>query len=273
MENYTLTYDDGVKGFPSFYTFYPDWMIGMNNYFYTFKGGNIYRHNTSEVRNNYYGVDYASILTGVFNDEPLQNKIFKTIALESDDSWTVSANSDQHTGNFIDADDFILKEGGYFGYLRAENSEPASIAQYPLRSANGIGSNVSVNTLSPNAVVVNFSINPFISTGSILSIGDLLYTKNAFTNEVLLIGEVTGKVEDIQNNDNYLVVDTTITDSGGTPIGNTPPLTPIYYFFIKNGTAESHGILGHYNVFTLKNDNTKAVELFAVESEVMKSFP
>lgn len=273
MENYTLTYDDGVKGFPSFYTFYPDWMIGMNNYFYTFKGGNIYRHNTNEIRNNYYGVDYASILTGVFNDEPLQNKIFKTIALESDDSWTVSANSDQQTGNFIDADDFILKEGGYFGYLRAENSEPASITQYPLRSANGIGNNVRVNTLSPNAVVVNFSINPFISTGSILSIGDLLYIKNAFTNEALLIGEVTGKVEDIQNGDNYLVVDTTIIGSEGKPIGQIPPLTPAYYFFIKNGTAESHGILGHYNVFTLTNNSTKAVELFAVESEVMKSFP
>jgi len=63
---YTLTYDDGVKGFPSFYTFFPDWMIGMNNYFYTFKEGNLYRHNTNERRNNYYGIDYASIMTLYF---------------------------------------------------------------------------------------------------------------------------------------------------------------------------------------------------------------
>jgi len=35
MPQYTLTYDEGVQGWPSFYTFYPDWMIGMNNYFYT----------------------------------------------------------------------------------------------------------------------------------------------------------------------------------------------------------------------------------------------
>ena len=31
--NYTLSYDSGVKGFPSFYSYNPDWMIGMNNYF------------------------------------------------------------------------------------------------------------------------------------------------------------------------------------------------------------------------------------------------
>jgi hypothetical protein len=275
MENYTLTYDDGVKGFPSFYTYYPDWMIGMNNYFYTFKEGELYRHNTNETRNNYYGTDYASIMTSVFNDEPLTNKIFKTLVLESDDSWDTKVNSDQQLGNFIGADDYIIKEGGYFGYLRAANSNPASSAQYPLRSANGIGSNVSADITNPAAVQINFSTTPFVNIGTILSIGDLIYTKVGTL--VTLIGEVTNRVEDIQNGDNYLVVDTTITnppnDPLGIPIGNLPPTSPVYYFFIKNGTAESHGILGHYAVFTLTNNNTSAIELFAVESEVMKSFP
>ena len=59
---YTLSYDNGIKGFPSFYSYFPDWMIGMNNYFYTFNKGNLYRHNVNEVRNNYYGVQYSSTL-------------------------------------------------------------------------------------------------------------------------------------------------------------------------------------------------------------------
>lgn len=270
---YTLTYDDGVKGFPSFYTYYPDWIQGMNNYLYTFKGGNIYRHNTNETRNNYYGEDFSSILTSVFNDQPLENKLFKTLELESDASWSATADSDQQIGNFINKDEFKLKEGNYFGYLRAQNSEPASAAQYPLRSANGIGNNTTVNTLSPNNVIINFSTDPYINIGTILSIGDYLYIKSGFTNQVTLIGEVKDKVLDLQNGTNYLIVDTTITDSAGTLIGNLPPTSPNYYFFIKNGTAESHGILGHYAVFTLTNNNTGAVELFAVGSEVMKSFP
>ena len=52
--DYTISYDPGVQGFPSFYSYAPDWMIGMNSYFYTFKGGNVFRHNTNETRNQYY---------------------------------------------------------------------------------------------------------------------------------------------------------------------------------------------------------------------------
>ena len=37
--NYTLTYSESSKGFPSFYSFVPDYMIGMNRFFYSFKGG------------------------------------------------------------------------------------------------------------------------------------------------------------------------------------------------------------------------------------------
>ena len=50
MPLYTLTYDEGVSGWPSFYTFYPDWMIGMNNYFYTYYQGDLWRHNITHFR-------------------------------------------------------------------------------------------------------------------------------------------------------------------------------------------------------------------------------
>jgi hypothetical protein len=59
MAAYTLTYSEGVEGWASFYSFLPDWMIGMNNYFYTFKGGNLYRHNVNNTRNNFYGVPFS----------------------------------------------------------------------------------------------------------------------------------------------------------------------------------------------------------------------
>ena len=67
MPNYTLTYDEDVQGFPSFYTYNPDWMIGMNNYFYTFNGGNLYRHNVNEERNTFYGEFQPSEMQSVFN--------------------------------------------------------------------------------------------------------------------------------------------------------------------------------------------------------------
>ena len=52
--NYTLTFSESSKGWPSFYSFYPDFMIGMNSFFYSFKGGNVWRHNTGANRNTYY---------------------------------------------------------------------------------------------------------------------------------------------------------------------------------------------------------------------------
>ena len=54
MENYTVTYSESVKGWPSFYSYFPDFILGMNQYLYTFKGGNLYRHNNNERLNNYY---------------------------------------------------------------------------------------------------------------------------------------------------------------------------------------------------------------------------
>jgi hypothetical protein len=52
LANYTLTYSESSKGWPSFYSYHPEWIQGMNQYLYTFKGGNLYRHNVNDTRNN-----------------------------------------------------------------------------------------------------------------------------------------------------------------------------------------------------------------------------
>ena len=90
MPNSTLTYSESAQGWVSFYSFYPDWMIGMNNYFYTFKGGDLYRHNVNESRNTFYGVFTPSLMMSVFNDAPLENKLFKTLNLVGDDAWSAT---------------------------------------------------------------------------------------------------------------------------------------------------------------------------------------
>lgn len=268
--NYTLTYSESSKGFPSFYSYYPDMMIGMNNYLYSFKGGNLYRHNTNEERNTYYGSFTSSQMTSVFNDTPLENKIFKTISLDSDSAWTGTFTSDQQKGGNIDADWFVKKEGGWFAFIRDTGLIPASASEYPLRSLNGIASSQSVDSSDPTAVEINFNIN--ISIGSILSVGDTFYFISPapvppLTNATPTIcGVVTSINIDLPEGTNQIVVNTTPT--GGIPLTQTD-----YFLFIKNQVAESHGVLGHYCEFTLTNDDTTATELFAVETEVMKSFP
>jgi hypothetical protein len=268
MPNYTLTYSPSAEGWPSFYSYNPDWMIGMNNYFYTFKGGNLYRHNVNATRNRFYGVNYPSTIQSVFNESPLINKLFKTINIEGDDTWDVDLYTDIQTDGFILANYFEKKEQAYFAFIRNSGTVPASQAEYPLRSVNGIGRSATIVSTVPSAVLVNYSISPLISIGSIISIGDYLYYSLPPTYSTpILFGEVTGINVDLRNGVNQLVVDTTII-GGGIPLIQDP-----YTMYIKNSIAESHGLLGHYCVFTLTNDNTNKIELFTLESEVMKSYP
>ena len=265
MANYTLTYDDGVQGWVSFYSYEPDWMIGMNNYFYTFKGGNLWRHNVNETRNNFYGVQYTSKITSVINQSPLENKLFKTLNIEGDDSWDATLQTDIQTTGFINKEWFEKKEGSYFAFVRNSGSTPADPDEYPLRSLNGIGRSITISGPT-NATVVDFSINPLVSIGSILSVGDTLYFSLPPDYDTpTLFGEVTEINVNLRGGINNIVVDAT---SGTVPGINDP-----YLLYIKNSVAESHGVLGHYCVFDIENDNTSPIELFAIESEVMKSYP
>ena len=82
-----------------------------------------------------------------------------------------------------------------------------------------------------------------------------------------MAGQITTINVDIPAGVNQILIDTSIT--GASTITIQDP----YILYIKSSVAESHGLLGHYCIFTLINESSKATELFAVESEVMKSFP
>jgi len=265
MSNYTLTYSEEAKGFPSFYSYNPDWMIGMNNYFYTFYRGNLYRHNVNEVRNNFYGTQYTSTLKSVFNDVPLENKLFKTLAFEGDNKWESYLITDIQDSGYIDRDWLEKKEQTWYGFVRNTGETPALQSEYALRSLDGIGRS-SIVTISTGIAQIDFPLT--IGIGNILSVGDMLYfSTGTSTISPLLAGQVTDVIVNIRGGINRIIIDTTI--AGSTPIvGQTS-----YFLFIKNSIAESQGVLGHYCVFDIENNSTTKVELFSVESEVMKSFP
>ena len=267
MANYTLSYSNMVKGWVSFYSFIPEWMIGMNNYFYTFKGGDLYRHNVNENRNTFYspwfvkigdaaGAYTPSTLQSVFNTAPLENKLFKTINLEGDAKWGVTLETDLQYSGFIDANWFEKKEASFFAFVRNN-----SIGELALRSVNGIGRSNQVT----GGNVVKFAIG--ISIGSIISIGDLLYYSLPPYTTPVLAGKVTAISVDLANGINQLTINTTIP--GTTPI----PIQDAFFLYIKNSVAESHGVLGHYCTFNIENSSIDKVELFVVQTEVMKSFP
>jgi hypothetical protein len=256
-----------VGGWVSFYSYYPDWMIGMNNYFYTFKGGDLYRHNVNANRNTFYSPWWVKVgtpnnaytpstLQSVFNTAPLENKLFKTINLQGDAKWSVTLETDLQFSGFIEANWFEKKEAAFFAFVRNN-----TIGEFALRSVNGIGRSQSV----VGGNVINFAVP--ISIGSIISIGDYLYFSLPPYTTPVLAGRVTAITIDLINSVNQLTIDTSI--AGTTPI----PIQDAFFLYVKNSVAESHGVLGHYCTFNIENTSTSKVELFAVQSEVMKSFP
>lgn len=267
MADHTLTFSDMAKGWVSFYSYFPDYMIGMNNFFYSFKGGNIYRHNTNENRNTFYSPWFVSTgnpegaftpttLESVFNTAPLENKLFKTIDLEGDAKWAAELTTDLQFSGFIEASFFEKKEASFFAFIRNN-----SIGELALRSVNGIGQSNVVT----GGNVINFA--PTVSIGNIISIGDLLYFALPPYIIPVLAGRVTAINVNLQSGLNQLTIDTTIPAT--TPI----PIQDAFFLYIKNSVAESHGVLGHYCTFNIQNTSNSKIELFAVQSEVMKSYP
>lgn len=260
MSNYTLAYDEGVQGFPSFYSYQPEWMIGMNNYFYTFKGGNLYRHNVNESRNTFYNTTHNSTIQSVFNDQPLENKLFKTINLEGDNAWALtSISTDMDNTGYIDVSWFEEKEGSFFAYIRNNSSTPPNASK--LRSLNGIGRSEEVN----GGTQIKFNLN--VNLDTIMSVGDLLYFSNppGFS-QSFYAGKISSINKDVLNGVNNIVI---TTDSSSIPITDQTS----FFFYVKNSVAESQGVLGHYGVFNLQSGTTQKINLFAVESEVLKSYP
>ena len=263
---YTLTYSPAVEGWPSFYSYNPDYILGMNNYLYTFKGGNLYRHNVNNARNTFYEdwwqrqeLGYLAFtstqLQSVINTSPLENKLFKTMNLEGDDAWSMQLETDLQYSGYIDYNFFEKKEASYFAFIRNNSN-----GQLALRSVNGIGDSIKK---SGNPPIVEFSINPLVAIGGIVSIGDYVYF-NDYSNWA---GIVQNIIVNYPAGINQLVID-------NSPPGTVPiPGNVNYFFYVKNSVAESHGVLGHYCTFTMQNYSSSKIELFTVESEVMKSFP
>lgn len=264
MANYTLTYSENSKGFPSFYSYFPDYMIGMNNYLYSFKNGQLYRHNTNAIRNSYYGTTYNSTIKTVINEAPLDNKLFKTLNLESTDAWSAEILTDVAAqDSTINSTSFEKKEGNYFAYVRTNGVDATGTtlteSDYKSRTIGGLGNNEGF-VLSGGVLTVRF---PQSTWDGMVSIGDFLYTVSTGQTTANFVFQITNIVFD--NAANQVKV---LGTGGSVTVGN-------FCLYAKNSVAESLGVMGHYAeiTLTLPSTVTTSSELFAIESELMKSYP
>jgi hypothetical protein len=125
LTGYTLSYDEQAKAYTSFYSFQPECIIGYENVLATFKNGNLYIHDTA-TSNNFYGVQYSSSITLVFNKQNVLKKTFDYLTLDANGYWTSAAMGDINTSlgqssNLV-ASDYEIHEGMYHGALQRDSN-------------------------------------------------------------------------------------------------------------------------------------------------------
>jgi len=248
MANYTLTYSPLLDGWTSFHSYFPEWMEHMNSFMYTFKNGEMWKHNSNATRNSWYGTTYPSSVSVIFNDSPNEPKMFKTLSYDSDHKWNATVITDLNAGS-MDKSYFEEKEGFYFTYIRRNTGT----VDYKAMSTQGVG-NASAVTL---VGVATYRIDFTFDIGSIMSVGDLLYVVPSTT--PLVSGQITA----LTSNSITIVI----------VVGGTIPVAGNFIMFVKDAVAESYGARGYYMETTLTNTDTEAVELFAISSQIFKSYP
>lgn len=251
MSTETLTYSPSGQGWTSRWSYRPEMMLGMNNTFYTWKNGQLYKHDSNSVRNQFYieqdppqggnNINYNSSITTIFNQDPTEAKVFKTLELESNDTWTADIATDLNTGQ-VDYRWFVEKEGGWFGHIRRD----ASDLDHKSISTQGIG---QCQTYSSLVITFGFGI------GNSVSQGDTIYK---------LSGGSLVEVGDVDSHDFNSI---TLVSALSAPSPGD------FIVYVKNSVAESYGARGSWMEVTLTNDSTSEVEIFEVSTNVFKSFP
>ena len=244
----TLTYDELVKGWTSFHSFIPEFMVGMNNKFFTFKNGELFEHHSDNVpRNTFYGVQYPSRVAVMMNDNPSEVKELQAVSLEGNDTWEALikafvSNSDDFIESSITRVEFVKKEGIWYAYARRNESQ-----HFDSKSTYGIG---TVSNVEPTGNLV--SVTGFNSS---LCVGDTIVRGQ----DLLAIGTVQAI--------------TPITNGVAIELNGVGDLANGEFILgMKDSRIEGGNLRGYTLRMDLENTEDDKVELFAVNAEVMKSF-
>ena len=231
----TWVFSDSDKGFLTRATFNPEDMVRLNNEFISFKNGDVYLHNNGEY-NTFYGVQSPSKFSFNFSQEPSTRKLFRNISIEGTDSWNIDLKTDLQEG-FINKVDFKKKEGVWYGYVRGEEGE----VDLATLSVQGIGQ---------ISEVVGDTISFVTDVPSIISVGDVVYNTS-----MLGIGNIVNKTS------NSITLNSVVGLSVSDFVLSTKPQS-----------IETSGLLGYYMRVDAELTSDKYSEVFAVNSEVSKSF-
>ena len=130
----TLSFDESVLGWTSFYTYDPEQIFSIQSRFYSVKDSKLWQHNYETFQNNdrsiFYDVYFDSSITFIFNPKPSLSKNFKTVNYEGSTGWEVSSFEGARSFELSDTSNLVYSydegsyvEGGITYYAGFHNKE------------------------------------------------------------------------------------------------------------------------------------------------------
>ncbi len=236
----TWCYSDRFNGWTNRQTFNPESMCRLNSNFMSFFGGNIYEHNQVSNAgvpnyNVFYGTQYPSTFEFDFSQQPSERKLYSTIEIEGTTTLNIAATTDLNSG-YITNSDFERKEGVFYAYIRNSNDS----IDTSLLSCQGIG----------NATVAGVTLSFPFEVDSIVSVGDNIYKSNT-----VLVGTIVSRTNK------------TLTLNAVVGI-----VTGDYVFCGKTQSIAVNSMLGYYMNVKANFGTTTEQEIFAINTETIKSY-
>ena len=243
---YTVSHQG--EGFTSFFSFIPEMAIGLNNYLYTFKDGQIYKHGFG---NTFYGSGTSPRVITYFNDSPTTVKLFKTVSIDGTyDTNAVTGylysemSNKRYAGKVIS---FDRMEGiDYSNIISINWSNPIDY------SLNGIGQLLSSSGDKYTIISDDRAYVPSIG------VDFLCYIDGA---DIVDVGEISAYKDNGSQHEYYV---------SGTLMA---PLPGANMLIKRNLSAESYGLRGTSLMVDIKLNTLDEFEIFSVSTNVFKSFP
>jgi len=115
----TLSFDESINGWVSFFTYKPEQIFSLRNVFYSAKDGGLYKHYVSKTpagnnvpRGTFYGVTSGSSISFVVNQNPSNSKSFQAISYEGTSGWQMNNFKSDRTGEMFIGNSWTLPSSG-----------------------------------------------------------------------------------------------------------------------------------------------------------------
>ena len=158
-----LSFKEQSDGWNTRMSYDPEFGVSLNNEYYTFKNGEIWEH-SNLVRSNFYGTQYNSTVTPIFNDAPTSIKNFKTLSYEGDAGWTASITTNEQSG---EVNTWKKREGIYFNYIIGDGTFFLADLDGDVTNSNTIVIAVPNTNISVGDTVTGAGISGIVTVSSI----------------------------------------------------------------------------------------------------------